>query len=381
MVRVNVSPGMLRWARERAGRSLMDLQKSFPKLATWESNEGQPTLRQLENFANAVHVPIGYLFLPEPPVEDLPLSDFRAPTNLRRDRPSPDLLETIYICQQRQDWYREFMRTEDESELAFVGSVTVADDVVTCAAIIRDALGFDTAHRATLKGSDDALRLFINQAEQAGVLVMCNGIVLNNTHRILDPEEFRGFALADNLAPLVFINGADFKAAQMFTLAHELAHIWLGQTAVSDAHVAHMPDNNIEQWCNRVAAELLVPLDKLVGVYRAGADLDVEVPRLTRHFKVSSLVILRRLLDAGHLSSETYWQAYNKELQQLRSLPKSRGGNFYSSQPVRLSRRFARALISSTLAGETLYRDAFHLLAISKTRSFHELGATLGVMA
>ena len=131
--------------------------------AEWERGEALPTFKQLEDFAKATHVPFGYFFLPEPPEESIPIPDLRTIRNQEISRPSPDLLETIYICQQRQDWYREFMRTEDESELAFVGSVTVADDVVTCAAIIRDALGFDTAHRATLKGSDDALRLFAGE--------------------------------------------------------------------------------------------------------------------------------------------------------------------------------------------------------------------------
>jgi transcriptional regulator with XRE-family HTH domain len=226
---------MLGWARERAGRSAESLTSGFPKLAAWEAGTAQPTLKQLESFARAVYVPIGFLFLREPPEERLPIPDFRTIADEPLARPSPDLLDTLYLCQQRQDWYRDFARQTGEEPLAFVGSARAGDDVVRTAAAMRDALGFDLAARRHMPTWTDALRRFIEQADAAGVLVMVSGVVGSNNRRKLDPEEFRGFALADPLAPLVFINGADTKAAQMFTLAHELAHVWLGETALSNA--------------------------------------------------------------------------------------------------------------------------------------------------
>jgi hypothetical protein len=159
---------------------------------------------------------------------------------------------------------------------------------------------------------------------------MCSGIVMNNTHRPLDPEEFRGFALSDGLAPLVFINGADTKSAQMFALAHELAHIWLGQTALSNTTATSQHQNDVETWCNRVAAELLAPLEIVRIELRADETLEDTVARLVRIFKVSSLVILQRLRDARRLTWDELRTAYQSELDRISQLPKAEGGgDFY----------------------------------------------------
>jgi Zn-dependent peptidase ImmA (M78 family) len=202
----------------------------------------------------------------------------------------------------------------------------------------------------------------------------------SNNRRKLNPEEFRGFALADDLAPLVFINGSDTKAAQMFTLAHELAHLWLGESALSDIEPVSYPSHNIEIWCNQVAAELLVPLSLIREEYQQSDELRNEVTRLARRFKVSTLVILRRIHDIGALSHDELRDAFDEELERLRAIPKGSGGDFYLTQAARLSKRFARALVISTLEGHTLYRDAYHLLGFSSLMTFQELGHSLGAL-
>lgn len=380
-MRVEIKPELLSWARERAGYDPDTLAHRFPKLAAWEEGKTQPTLKQVEDFARATHTPIGFLFLQEPPVERVPIPDFRTVGNVRIGHPSPDLLDTVYICQQRQEWYRDFARSSGESALSFVGSASLNSDIEASASSIRHTLGFDIEERRQMPTWTDALRRFIEQADATGIMVMCSGVVLNNNKRVLDPDEFRGFALADELAPLVFINGADTKAAQMFTLAHELAHIWLGQSAVSDSQASRLPEHQVERWCNRVAAELLVPIDVLRREYQRNADLRVEVDRLARRFKVSSLVVLRRIHDAGGLAREEFWRAYHEELERLLAISRRSGGNFYLTQAARVSKRFARALVVSTLEGQTLHRDAFRMLGFSKLETFHKLGRSLGVMA
>ena len=381
MVRVAVKGELLRWARERAGLGHDALAKRFPHLAEWEREEVKPTLKQLEDYAKATYAPVGYFFLPEPPHEPVPIPDFRTIAGRGVTNLSPNLRETIYACQERQDWFRDYARATGAEHLRFVASATLQSAVVETAEAMRRMLNFDVDARRTCATWEEALRTFIGQADRAGILVMCSGIVMNNTHRKLDPEEFRGFALADDLAPLVFINGADTKSAQMFTLAHELAHIWLGQTALSDTTVASSSQNTIERWCNSVAAEMLVPLATLREdlQHRQHEDLPHLVSRLGRRFKVSSLVILQRLRDSKHLSWDEFNSAYDSERQRLANLVRkdSGGGDFYLTAGVRFSKRFSRALVESTFEGHTLYRDALRMLGISKSETLRELGRTL----
>ena len=381
MIRVEIKPELLKWARERAGLDVDTLIDRFPKLPAWENGVVSPTLRQVEKFANVTHTPVGFLFLKEPPVETVPIPDFRTIGNKRLQRPSPDLLDMIYVCQQRQEWYRDFARSEKRSALAFVGAATVSDNIEQAAATIRDTLGFDIEERRRLPTWTDALRHFIAQADDAGIMVMCSGVVLNNNMRPLDPDEFRGFALSDPLAPLIFINGADTKAAQMFTLAHELAHVRLGQSAVSNPDARIIPENRIERWCNEVAAELLVPLNMIKADFRPQVSLRQEVDRFSRFFKVSSLVILRRIYDARFLNRDEFWAEYQNELRRVKAIAKKSGGNFYLTQAARVSKRFARALVISTLEGQTLHRDAFRMLGFAKLDTFRKLGRSLGVVS
>ena len=382
MTHIRITPALLTWARERAGLDALALAGRFPKLSEWETGELQPTLRQLEDFARAVHVAIGYLFLPAPPHEPLPIADFRTVANREHSRPSPNLLDTIYLCQQRQDWFRDYARVHALPALDFAGSVTVQDAPQRVADAMRETLALGIAERQELSTWTDALRQLIGKAEDAGVLVMASGVVGSNNHRKLSVEEFRGFALADHLAPLVFINGADSKAAQMFTLVHELAHLWLGKSGISNPEAGRVNKTGIEHWCNAVAAEFLIPLDLLRQDYQGDAPIADEIQRLARCFKVSTLVALRRLFDAGFIDEPTLWQNYREELTRIRRLDQSgsSGGDFYRTVGARTGKRFARAVLSSTLEGQTLFQDAFRMLGMRKTSTLYKAAHDLGVM-
>jgi len=379
-VRVDVNPEVLVWACERSGLELDDLTRRFPMLSEWEQGDRSPTLKQLERFAHVTHTPVGFLFLQEPPDEQVPIPDYRTAGDTGVRRPSPDLLDTIFQSQQRQEWYRDYAQVTREDPVAFIDSLSPATPIDEAATIMREALAFEIDRRGSTWA--DAFRVLADRAEELGVLVMVNGVVASNTHRKLDPREFRGFALVDPLAPLVFVNGADTKAAQIFTLAHELAHLWLGQSALSDADLTSTPTIAAERWCNRVAAEFLVPLASVNVEFREEQPLTDELERLARRFKVSTLVVLRRVHDAGHLDWDAYRAAYDAELERILEILDERsggGGNFFSTQPVRVSKRFARAVITSTLEGQTLHRDALQMLGFKKLSTFQELAGRLGV--
>jgi len=176
----------------------------------------------------------------------------------------------VYVCQARQEWYRDSQLLNGESPLQFVGSATLSSPVVEVAEQMRQVLDWSPESRRRLSSWEAALTRLRENAEASGVLVMISGIAGSNTRRKLDPEEFRGFALADPYAALVFVNGADSKAAQIFTLAHELAHLWLGETALSDVAPESVRTYNEERWCNQVGAELLVPMHE----FRLAFDAD-----------------------------------------------------------------------------------------------------------
>ncbi len=378
-------PAVLEWTRARSGIAVSDWDRRFPRYEAWLSGDTAPTLKQLEEFAHKTHTPIGFLFLDVPPDEPVPIPDFRTPDN----RPvgdhyavSADLLDVVYACERRQEWYRDNQVLEGELPLSFVGVSATNDAADDVADQMRAVLDWTTQSRSTCRGSDGALTWLREHAEAAGILVMISGIVGSNTHRRLDPQEFRGFALVDRHASVVFVNGADSKAAQVFTLAHELAHLWLGETALSDLDPRSVRANDVERWCNQVAAEFLVPMAEFRSRFDHGADLRVQLRPLAEYFRVSTQVILGRIRDAGALTWDEYLVELGVERQRAADFLASSagGGNYYNTKPVQVSRRFASALIASAKEGRTPYTRALRLLEVKKESMFDRLAEDLGVV-
>lgn len=381
MNHLTLSPTLVRWALDRSGLTAEGLRSKLKDIDAWVAGTRGPTLSQLQDFAHRTHTPLGYFFLSEPPVEALPIPDFRTLSDTRPRRPSPELLETVAAMQERQAWMREQLVEDGADELSFVGEARPDAPAETLAATMRAKLGLANGWATEVKTIDDALRHLRRKAEEIGVLVVANGILGNNTHRPLLVDEFRGFALADRHAPLVFVNNKDGKGAQMFTLAHELAHLWLGRDGISnpDASVTEAGDE-IERYCNRVAAEFLVPAADLQAMWPSLADEDDPVGLAAKRFKVSPMVVARRARELRLLTHTEFINFITDYRARIAALPPkaaSGGGDFWATQALRVGDRFGAAVVRAAKEGRLLYRDAYRLTGIHG-ETFNAYAAKLG---
>lgn len=383
MADAHVNPVMLLWALARSSVNRSDLARSLKKaestIEQWLAGEAAPTFRQAQKLAKQLRVPFGYLFLEEPPEEGVPLPDFRR--HPASNALSLDLRDVISDVLLKQDWYRDHRAERDEEPIDFVGRFTISSDVSVVAEDIRATVEFET-HIRPESQADSFLRAFVTQVEAAGVLVMRNGIVRQATNRTLRVEEFRGFSIADPMAPVIFVNNADSNAAQPFTLAHELAHIWIGRGGISDADVTISGEGpgDVEAFCNEVAGELLLPWAALSERWRQRSTAFEDwSSRIAREFHVSTVMVARQLWQHEAIGREQFFDFYDHEKQNWTSKQAAgSGGNYYLTAPIRNSRRLTRSLLESVEASETSIREASRLLGV-KPANLPKLEEHMGV--
>ena len=358
---VDVNGNMLTWAIARAGFDLYDFTTKVPGLQQWLDGDKKPTVKQLEDFSRKVHLPFGYLFLPEPPVEKLPIPFFRT-NNPQNSSVSINVYDTIMLMQQRQEWLRDYLKDNDFQELAFAGICRQTNNVENIVTEIRNTLKLNPEWASQYATWEDALLHLTNKMEEAGIIVLFNGIVENNTHRPIAVDECRGFVLTDKFAPFMFVNNADGKAAQMFTIVHELAHIWTGHSAGFDFRKMQPADDPNELLCDNVAAEFLVPETSFIDFWIQKPDLR----SAARHFKVSEIVIARRALDLGKMTKREFLDFYNeyKNREFKKKENQGSGGDFYATTKKRLSMSFAAHVNNAVKSGKLLYRDAYKLTGL-----------------
>ena len=352
---------MLTWAIARAGYELHEFNEKLPNVQKWIDGTKKPTVKQLEGFSKKVHLPFGYLFLPHPPKEKLPIPFFRT-NNAQATEVSVNVYDTILLMQQRQDWLRDYLRDNEFDSLSFVSKFQNRSNVQEIVSDIRKTLNLKENWASNFRTWQDALNHLIQNIEDKGIITVFNGVVENNTSRPINVEECRGFVLVDNMAPFMFINNADGKAAQMFTIVHELAHIWTGHSAGFDFRKLQPANDPIELLCDKIAAEFLVPESSFNEIWKGNPSIKYA----SRYFKVSEIVIARRALDTGKITKKQFFGFYEEYTTRefARKEIQSSGGDFYATTRKRLSVTFAAHINNAVKSGKLLYRDAYKLTSL-----------------
>jgi Zn-dependent peptidase ImmA (M78 family)/transcriptional regulator with XRE-family HTH domain len=362
----NITPEIIPWARKQ---HKLDIEKladlvgvHVNQIEKWESGAAKPTFTQAQEMASHLHIPLGYLFLSAPPNLELPLPDLRTRKGKKPKTLSASFQEVLYGALDRQDWYREYIQEYKSEPRNFVGRYTTENPVLEVAEDIRKTLVLTPDLRDTAKTLSKFLELLSAQAEAVGILVMRSGVVGNNQGRALDPEEFQGFVITDPVAPLIFINSVDFVTARIFTMAHELAHIWIGKSGILNPAEDTEPQHtsNVEEFCNAVAAEVLVPSSEFLSRWPIE---EGSIQALSRYFKVSGMVIVRRAHELDQIDDKQFAQLARIE-RSKRSLAKRKGGSsdYYENVGRRHSFTLMDSIIHDVRSGGTFLRDGAALL-------------------
>ncbi|MBU73722.1 ImmA/IrrE family metallo-endopeptidase [Spongiibacter sp.] len=379
MTTANINTDMLTWARERSGISVPDFARrcgiSEERLREWESGERKLTFNQAMRFAEKAHVPFGYLFLAKPPEEVLPIPDLRTLEGQGVQRPSAELLDLVKLMMQRQEWYREYLQQHFAEANPYVGRASYSDSVESIVEDIRACLGVEP--HPTRGKWDDYYRDLVQRIESLGILVMRQGN-LGHHSRPLNVEEFRGFAIVDEYAPIIFVNHSDALGARLFTLIHELCHIWIGQSGISDGNTnTHRQE---EVLCNAVAAEFLVPAQEFRALWQQDSESwEDNLPPLEAHFHVSTWALARRALTLNFISQQEYGRYIFEQKMRHEQRKGSGGPTYYQTKKAQISRQFSQAVVGEALSGQLLLREAGELLGGIKPGKIETFARELGV--
>lgn len=367
---IRITPSVLSWARDRLDKPIEQICMSMDidpgDWENWVNAKASPTFNQARDLARILRIPFGFLFLSHPPVDSTPLPDLRTVTGQPPPRPSVDMIDAINDVLRKQHWYREFLENKGQKPLEFVGRFTLQNTAENVANNIRETLGIDTALRNQSPSWSAFQRTIIERCEGIGVLIMRSGTVAGNPYRPLNVDEFRGFVLSDALAPVIFLNSKDALVAQIFTLAHELAHIWIGESGISNPDFnkkSAEQSNNIERYCNRVAAEVLVPAADFSVNWKPTLPLEVNIQRLARFYRVSAAVITIQAYNVGAIDRKQHHELMSKEYD-AKKVKKESGGSYYNNLFARNSHKFIATVTGALRERSVLFIEAAGLLGV-----------------
>ncbi len=347
-----VEPKMLRWTRENAGYDMSAAAQRLgvgeTKIREWESGTGHPTMAQLRNLGEFYKFPIAIFYLVDPPEDATKIKDFRRLPKGQRAAFSPKLRYLIRQTRYRQEWLREYREANDYSEIEFVGSQTARVSPGTLGKSIRAILGMSIDEQKSWLNAEYALSGWIRRVERIGICVFQSSGI--------EVEEMRGFALPDSIAPVVMINGKDSRAARIFTLLHEVAHIALGRAGISNMVPGdNGEDQKIELLCNAAAAEALVPTDDFTVRISEPEDVttNAAIRELSVYYRVSEEVIVRKMFDLD-LVTRKFYEAKRSEYAKRRPQKRNRPTLIPRGQIIARNngREFSKTAASAFHAGE-----------------------------
>lgn len=375
-VRINIKPAIFNWIMQNININELKA-KLKEEFILWMSGEKAPTFNQLEQFSKTTNIPFGYFFLDTPPVEQMGLLEYRTVDSLNLKHPSRNLVDTIHEMEDVQEWMRDYVKNADLGDLTYVGMFKNNDDIEQIAEGIRNELGLEKKWFLESSGPWHSFKLIRERLEKIGILVMMSGIVGSNTHRSLDINEFRAFTLIDSYAPLIFVNANDSLNGRLFSLVHEMTHIWFGENSFYNDYQNHVNGiNRLEILCNAVTAEILVPNDIFVSSWNKSNNNDIneKINDIAACFKCGTTVIARRALDSGFIDKSIYHAIAEAAIDKYKEQKNNQasGGNYYNTLKTRVDHRLVHALSNSIYEGKTAFTEAYRLTNTNR-KTFSEL--------
>ena len=377
-VAVNISPDILVWVLKKIADNQRE-SEIVKLIKNWQSGEETPTFKTVENVSQRMQIPFGYFFLQKPPEEECGLIECRTIDSKALENPSRELIDTVNMMSNVQEWMAEYNQDNGFDELNFVGSFREKFNVIDLVDDICCELGIKKDWFVDRKNVIESFKYLKEKISNLGILVMQNGVVSLNTKRKLNIEEFRAFTLINKYVPLICINTNDTNNGKIFSLLHELTHIWLGNDNLyNDSHAGSNKVSKLEQLCNEVAAEILVPNKLFINKWKENEEISIDkIKNIAQYFKCSSFVIARRALNEKFISKQFYNEFIEEKKKEYafykkRTSGNSGGGNFYSTLISHWDRKFIFALDNSTKSGRTQYLDAYRLVQM-KGKTFHKL--------
>ena len=376
---VIVKPIIIQWAIQSAGKDVRGLSDKFDKIDKWTSEESELTVSELNKLSKELRIPFGYFFLPEPPDEDIKLLKYRTIDNEDQAKPSRELIDTIKYMEKRQSFMRDALIEDGFLPHEFVGSATIENNTEALASKITQELKLKINWN---KNNPNTFNVLREEISNLGILVMQNGVVGNNNHRVLNVAEFRAFVLIDEYVPLIFLNARDSANAKVFSLCHELVHIWLGVDELyNDNFTTNQIFNNgqLESFCNEVAAEMLLPLSSIQSALDPQNDIYTNIKHISKVFNVSELVVCIRLKTKKFINAKVFNEVYANLLTEMRDnllgkqlQEKKSGGDYYATSGSRLDARFAATVSRKAREGRILYTEAYELIG-AKGKTYDNL--------